>query len=85
MPKLTSKCGYLMDLTPIPNEYEYVLLSDKNLHKLANLLAAGRLDEDGLFDVANSESDAVIKCPRCGRIYYYEDDGIAVYEQGTWD
>lgn len=62
MPKIRCKCGNIIMLNDIPNENEYLYISD---------VAYEALDDSFQKDKIYSELNIAVKCNSCQRIYLY--------------
>jgi len=69
MPKFKSECGYEMNLSDIPCTFEYILLSEEKVEYLANKIEERDLDVDQFFEICDTNSAKVYKCPNCGNLY----------------
>ncbi len=65
MPKLPCYCSEVINLSPIPNNNEYRIISSANLYKLPF---------EFNFDLLLENSISVIKCPNCKRLYFFDYD-----------
>ncbi len=64
MPKLTCKCGYVHNLSPIPDE-GWITVLDKDYEQL---IEAETDPENDSFYVANT--GVIYECPECKRIMW---------------
>ncbi len=62
MPKVLCKCGNIILLNEIPNEHEYLYISDA---------AYEALDDNCQKDKIYAEMNIAVKCDSCQRIYLY--------------
>ena len=64
-----------MNLSDIPNHYEYTLISESTIYKIGEMIAENKLSESGFYDLSNEEGIPVYRCPSCKRIYL-EENGV---------
>lgn len=76
MPKMTCRCDYTMDLSPIPAPDMHVLISDRHVFDFARDLGEGkRVGSEALYDnLINRGTDAYL-CPNCARLWLDYDPG----------
>lgn len=77
MPKLGCKCGFQIDLSPIPCEDEFYLIRSESMEAVfeaieTNPKSAGRLLDESI-------RQAVI-CPNCNRLFLSRGDGRNDYD-----
>ena len=65
MARVTCRCGNVMSTTQCPNDVQLYVYTDKEWD---NILDSGIKDP---LDIPSPKYD-VWKCPRCGRVYVYE-------------
>jgi hypothetical protein len=77
MPKVMCPCGYVHNLSPIPDD-GYVVVRDKDFERLLDVKSRG--------DVATL-MQRVYECPRCGRLAWLDraSDGVTFYVRETPD
>ena len=71
MPKLLCKCGELLRYGEIPCPIEWRIISDS---KFAQFV--GNVDAEDVY----MATQTVLRCPKCGRLWIFWDDGGTAYE-----
>lgn len=86
MPKILCVCGYVHDLSPIPDE-GYIVIKDKEYEKLIEIestrlrlsnVKQGTSEWDELVKcdrVVNDYLERLYECPKCGRLFWVRNSG----------
>jgi hypothetical protein len=80
MPKLVCLCGYVHDLTPIPDA-GYVVVRDGDYESLveAERTLASRSGDDTLLRTIVSLQSRLYECPGCGRLAWMKKSDEVVF------
>lgn len=65
MPKMLCYCGNIINMSDIPCDAGYLVISEIDFEKIKEPIDLGEL---------YSRMNSVIKCPKCGRLYPLGDD-----------
>lgn len=76
MPKLRCKCEYIINLSNIPCEHEYMLVPDEVIAYIEMSIDNGKCDSDFFHDVLIEKAETVYRCPQCGRLLIEDDSGM---------
>lgn len=72
MARFSCKCGEILSNSLAPNEIQLKIFSDQEWDDIINM---GMIDS---IDLPDPKFD-VWKCPKCGRIYVFDDDNRLKY------
>ncbi|GIO40785.1 hypothetical protein J41TS4_05430 [Paenibacillus apis] len=84
MPKLLCTCGYIHNLSPIPDDgyivikdqtYESLIEYEINLSQLQSSRKTEYTDQDLLISRINELQERLYKCPDCNEIQWIKKDG----------
>jgi predicted RNA-binding Zn-ribbon protein involved in translation (DUF1610 family) len=70
MPKLRCLCNYIFDLSAIPCEHEYYLVSENQLDELDGK----PMSTNEAIAELQRDSQTIYLCPECGRFAMIRDD-----------
>ena len=73
MPKFSCQCGYQMNLSDIPNQYEHTLIAESTIYRIGELLSEKRLSENDFYELTLNEGISAYRCPSCKRIHLEEN------------
>jgi hypothetical protein len=66
MPKLSCKCGHVINLSPVPGPDEFWLISDADMEDIYD---ATESSPSTVEEKLQASSTSVVICPSCGRFY----------------
>ena len=77
MPKFACRCGLVMNLSPIPNSYEYLLVFDGLILEIGQRLEGkAALTGEEFFGMVDGPSIQVLRCDACNRLHLDRGDGV---------
>jgi hypothetical protein len=82
MPKLACPCGFVHNLSPIPDA-GYVVVRDIDYERLIGLEreVASRSGDDATLRTINTLHSRLYECPSCGRLAWLKEDDRVVFFQ----
>lgn len=77
MPKFACRCGYVMNLSKGAPSFEFALVPESRIEKIAEKLdEPKRLGSDAFFELVDEVKTTVYRCPSCGRIHVDGGNGL---------
>ena len=76
MPKLACRCGYVMNLSITPANYEFALVPETLIEKVAEKLDdSQKITGQMFFELIDEVRITIYCCPSCGRFHINEGGG----------
>lgn len=73
MPKITCKCGYVMNISSLNEEFAYNLISQNALWDIVDICSEQKdFTSEKFIEPFNQESVEVYECPSCKRLLIEE-------------
>ncbi|PIT13562.1 hypothetical protein [Snodgrassella alvi] len=76
MPKVQCRCGFIMRIHTLEEDFVYELISDNDLWNIIDTWSENeKFTSEDFLSAFNSKSFEVYKCPSCERLYIEESPG----------
>lgn len=76
MPKFSCKCGQIINLSTIPNNFEMLMISEKKIDDITPESSSKCSNIGEFLDLLYDNSTNIISCNKCGRLYIEESEGM---------
>lgn len=76
MPKFACKCGQVINLSNIPNNFEMLMISEKKIDEITPKSCSTHSSTNNFLDLLYENSTNVISCDKCGRLHLEEFEGV---------
>ena len=77
MPKFACRCGYVMNLSASPSNFEFALLPESRIEQIAEKLDdSERLNSDIFYELVDEVKTTIYRCPSCGRLHVDGGGGV---------
>lgn len=76
MPKFACKCGQVINLSNIPNNFEMLMISDKSIDEITPDSYSTQSNTSNFLDLLYDNSTSVIFCDNCERLHLEESEGV---------